>query len=83
LDPINSLRPIVTNEDKEISEFQEELVILVAQLIGDDMIRNYSEFGEHMTVKQANNYVEDVVARFLEAGSLALKVGPMNLPSFK
>ena len=28
--PIKSLRPTLTNEDKEISEFQEELVILAA-----------------------------------------------------
>lgn len=74
-DPIKSLRPTLTNEDKEISEFQEELVILAAQLIGDDLLKNYSDIGKHMTVKQANSYVEDAVVRFLEAGRLALMAG--------
>ena len=69
------MRPTLTNEDKEISEFQEELVILAAQLIGDDLLKNYSDIGKHMTVKQANSYVEDAVVRFLEAGRLALMAG--------
>jgi len=53
---------------------KEELVILAAKLIGDDTPRNYSEFGEHMIVKQENNYVEDAVARFLKAESLAQRL---------
>ncbi|KAH9310932.1 hypothetical protein KI387_025967 [Taxus chinensis] len=74
-DPIKSLRPIPINEDKQITEFQEELVLLASQLNGDSVLKSYTDLGKTMTVKQANSYVQDAVARFLEAGRMALNAG--------
>uniref|UniRef100_A0A0D6R545 Non-specific phospholipase C1 n=1 Tax=Araucaria cunninghamii TaxID=56994 RepID=A0A0D6R545_ARACU len=74
-DPIKSLRPGPIDEDKKITEFQEELVLLASQLNGDSLLKSYPDLGKTMTVKQANNYVQDAVARFLEAGRVALEAG--------
>eukprot|EP01018_Ginkgo_biloba_P016386 Gb_13225 [translate_table: standard] len=73
--PVKSLRPTPTYEDKKLTEFQEELVQLASQLNGDHVLKGYPDLGKFMTVRQANSYVEDAVARFMEAGRAALKAG--------
>ncbi|KAG5629020.1 hypothetical protein H5410_000737 [Solanum commersonii] len=64
------------NEDKNISEFQEELVQLAAVLKGDHLLTSYPEkIGKGMTVRQGKAYMEDAVKRFFEAGYAAKKIG--------
>ncbi|KAF7833763.1 non-specific phospholipase C1 [Senna tora] len=70
-----SLRPWGPKEDKELSEFQVELIQLVSQLNGDYMLKTYPDIGKSMSVGEANQYAEDAVKRFLEAGRAALKAG--------
>lgn len=66
------LRSSPPNEDRALSEFQEELVTLASQLIGDGILvdNNVS-----MTVAEANSYVENAVASFMEAGKVQLETG--------
>ncbi|KAJ4979175.1 hypothetical protein NE237_009955 [Protea cynaroides] len=70
-----ALRPWGPQEDKSLSEFQLELIQLAAQLNGDHVLSTYPDMGKSMTVVEANQYVEDAVARFLEAGRAALRAG--------
>ncbi|KAI5073190.1 hypothetical protein GOP47_0011203 [Adiantum capillus-veneris] len=70
--PMWPLRTSPPNEDRELSEFQEELVILAAQLIGEGILFNNNV---SMTVAEANAYVESAVASFLEAGQMQLELG--------
>lgn len=64
------------NEDKNISEFQEELVQLAAVLKGDHLLTSYPEkIGKGMTVREGKAYMEDAVKRFFEAGLAAKKIG--------
>lgn len=70
-----SLRPGGPREDKELSEFQVELIQLASQLNGDYVLKTYPDIGKSMTVGEANRYAEDAVKRFLEAGRAALKAG--------
>lgn len=65
------LRPSPPNENRQLSEFQEELVLLAAQLVGE----NFMVDKESMTVAEANAYVESAVARFIEAGQIQLDSG--------
>eukprot|EP00252_Welwitschia_mirabilis_P007117 TRINITY_DN1820_c0_g1_i1.p1 TRINITY_DN1820_c0_g1~~TRINITY_DN1820_c0_g1_i1.p1 ORF type:complete len:527 (+),score=96.67 TRINITY_DN1820_c0_g1_i1:397-1977(+) len=73
--PTKSLRPTHTDENKKISEFQEELVLLASMLKGDNLLKGFSEDTSSMTVKEANAYVEDAVTYFLETGKAALMAG--------
>ncbi|KAF8402670.1 hypothetical protein HHK36_010759 [Tetracentron sinense] len=70
-----ALRPWGPKEDVSLSEFQVELIQLASQLNGDHVLNTYPYIGESMTVGQANQYAEDAVARFLEAGRIALRAG--------
>ncbi|KAF5188295.1 Non-specific phospholipase c1 [Thalictrum thalictroides] len=69
------LRPWGAKEDASLSEFQVELIQLASQLNGDHVLNAYPHIGNSMTVGQANQYAEDAVARFLEAGRAALMAG--------
>ncbi|MQL77817.1 hypothetical protein Taro_010200 [Colocasia esculenta] len=69
------LRPFGPREHVSPSEFQQELVQLASQLNGDHVLNRYPHIGKGMTVGEANKYVEDAVARFLEAGRVALRAG--------
>ncbi|URE49057.1 Phosphoesterase family [Musa troglodytarum] len=75
LPKVKSLRPFGPREDKVLSEFQVELIQLASQLNGDHVLNTYPYIGKGMTVRQANRYAEDAVARFLEAGRAALRAG--------
>ncbi|XP_077222334.1 non-specific phospholipase C1 [Tasmannia lanceolata] len=70
-----SLRPSGPKEDVSLSEFQIELIQLASQLNGDHVLNTYPDIGKTMTVGQANQYAENAVARFMEAGRAALKAG--------
>ncbi|KAK8596223.1 hypothetical protein V6N13_000869 [Hibiscus sabdariffa] len=70
-----SLRPWGPNEDASLSEFQVELVQLASQLNGDYVLNAYPYIGKSMRVGEANQYVEDAVKRFLEAGRAAIRAG--------
>ena len=52
-----------------------ELIQLASQLNGDHVLNTYPDIGRTMTVGEANHYAEDAVARFLEAGRIALRAG--------
>uniref|UniRef100_A0A0D6R088 Uncharacterized protein n=1 Tax=Araucaria cunninghamii TaxID=56994 RepID=A0A0D6R088_ARACU len=70
------IRKSGAQEEAKLSEFQEELVQLAAQLNGDYTLKSYpDELGKKMNVREANKYIEDSVARFLEASRLAIKLG--------
>ncbi|CAA7389894.1 unnamed protein product [Spirodela intermedia] len=69
------LRPFGAREDAALSEFQVELIQLASQINGDHVLNAYPHIGESMTVREANSYAEDAVARFLEAGRAALLAG--------
>ncbi|KAI9091598.1 hypothetical protein K1719_028041 [Acacia pycnantha] len=70
-----ALRPWGPRGDKELSEFQVELIQLASQLNGDYVLKTYPDIGKTMTVEEANRYAEDAVRRFLEAGKAALRAG--------
>lgn len=65
------LRQSPPDENRKLSEFQEELVLLAAQLVGEHFLLD----NESLTVGQANSYVENAVARFMEAGKTQLASG--------
>lgn len=51
------------------------MIQLASQLNGDYVLNAYPDIGKSMTVREANQYAEDAVKRFLEAGKAALKAG--------
>ncbi|PSR90135.1 Non-specific phospholipase [Actinidia chinensis var. chinensis] len=64
------------NENAKLSEFQQELVQLAAVLKGDHILTSFPEkIGKEMTVKEGNEYMEDALKRFFEAGLAAKKMG--------
>jgi phospholipase C len=70
------IRKSEANEEAKISEFQEELVQLAAQLNGDYTLKSYpEEIGKKMNVREAKKYMGDSVRRFFEAGRLAKRLG--------
>lgn len=70
-----SLRPFGPRENAKLSEFQIELIQLASQLNGDHVLNTYPDIGKNMTVNEANQYAEDAVHRFLEAGKVAIRAG--------
>ncbi|PIN05552.1 Phospholipase C [Handroanthus impetiginosus] len=70
-----TLRRTGPKEDVQLSEFQIELIQLASQLNGDHILNSYPDIGRAMTVAMANQYAEDAVKRFLEAGRAALRAG--------
>ncbi|KAH9302086.1 hypothetical protein KI387_013669 [Taxus chinensis] len=73
------IRQSGANEDAKLSEFQEELVQLAAQLNGDFLLKSYpDEIGKKMNVREGNKYIEDSVRRFFEAARSAKKLGALD-----
>ncbi|KAL3678449.1 hypothetical protein R1sor_021405 [Riccia sorocarpa] len=70
-----SLRHVPVDENRPLTEFQQELVLLASQLNGDHVLRDYPTLGKKMTVKQGNDYVNDAVARFIREGEKQLRAG--------
>ena len=58
LPDVTHLRPTEAKEDSKLTEFQSEIVQLVAVLNGDHFLSS------KMNVKEAHEYVEGAVARF-------------------
>ncbi|CAK7330637.1 unnamed protein product [Dovyalis caffra] len=70
------IRKSEPNEDAKLSEFQQELLQLAAVLKGDHILTSYpNNIGKEMTVKQGNDYMEDALKRFFEAGLYAKSMG--------
>lgn len=69
--PMWPLRHSPPDEDRKLSEFQEELVVLASQLIGEHIFVD----NKSMTVAEANAYVENAVTYFMEAGQMQLESG--------
>ncbi|KAF9675660.1 hypothetical protein SADUNF_Sadunf09G0055400 [Salix dunnii] len=64
------------NEDAKLTEFQQELLQLAAVLKGDHILTSYPDkIGKEMTVKQGNDYMDDALKRFFEAGLYAKSMG--------
>ncbi|KAJ7543371.1 hypothetical protein O6H91_09G034700 [Diphasiastrum complanatum] len=74
-DPPWSLRHSPADENAKLTEFQQELTLLAAQLNGDHELNIYPSLGKKMTVMEANNYVENSVLCFLKASEYALTAG--------
>ncbi|KAL3686253.1 hypothetical protein R1sor_004275 [Riccia sorocarpa] len=71
----NILAHVPVDENRPLTEFQQELVLLASQLNGDHVLRDYPSLGKKMTVKQGNDYVNDAVARFIREGEKQLRAG--------
>ena len=70
------IRKSEPNEDARLTEFQQELLQLAAVLKGENTLTSYLEkMGKEMTVKQGNDYIEDALKRFFEAGLYAKSMG--------
>jgi len=70
------LRKTESNEQRELSQFQTEIVQLAAVLNGDHLLSSFpDEMTTKMNVRQAHEYVTGAVSRFLRAGREALKLG--------
>ncbi|KAJ8621167.1 hypothetical protein MRB53_029696 [Persea americana] len=64
------------NENAKMSEFQRELLQLAAVLKGDHHLTSYPDkIGKDMTVKEGQEYMEDALRRFFEAGISAKRMG--------
>eukprot|EP01018_Ginkgo_biloba_P016443 Gb_28042 [translate_table: standard] len=73
------IRQTGPNEDAKLSEFQQELIQLAAQLNGDYTLKSYpDEIGKNMKVKEGQKYLEDSVRRFFEASLMAKKLGAQD-----
>eukprot|EP01018_Ginkgo_biloba_P002014 Gb_00801 [translate_table: standard] len=71
-----ALRANPAQDNAKLSEFQKELVQLAAVINGDHILKSYpNEISNRMNVKEANHYVEDAMARFIEASMEAIKLG--------
>eukprot|EP00850_Spirogloea_muscicola_P012666 SM000083S22713 [mRNA] locus=s83:37140:38650:+ [translate_table: standard] len=71
--PPKSLRHEPVNEERLLTEWQQELVMLAAALVGDSAASNFLEAPKRMTVRQGNDYVENATRHFLDASLAALK----------
>ncbi|KAL3828696.1 hypothetical protein ACJIZ3_017498 [Penstemon smallii] len=64
------------NEDKKLSEFQQEMLQLAAVLKGDNVLTSFPvKIGKEMTVREGKEYMENAVKTFFEAGLAAIKMG--------
>lgn len=71
-----AMRGTPAKEDAKLSEFQKELIQLAAVINGDHILKSYpNEIGNRMNVKEAHDYVEDAMERFVEASMGAIKLG--------
>lgn len=76
LPDVAPLRKTEANEERELSQFQTEIVQLAAVLNGDHLLSSFpDEMTTKMNVRQAHEYVTGAVSRFLRAGREALKLG--------
>uniref|UniRef100_A0A6M2F414 Uncharacterized protein n=1 Tax=Populus davidiana TaxID=266767 RepID=A0A6M2F414_9ROSI len=70
------LRTTEAKEDSSLSEFQSEVVQLAAVLNGDHFLSSFpDEISKKMNVKEALDYVEGSVTRFIRASKEAINLG--------
>lgn len=70
------LRSTKAKEDSMLSEFQSELVDLASALNGDFPLNSSRvETIQHMTVKEADEYVTHAVSRFIQASKKVIDSG--------
>lgn len=76
LPDVTPLRNSEAKENGWLSEFQSELVQLAAVLNGDHFLSSFpDEMGKKMSVKEANEYVNGAISRFMRASKEAIKLG--------
>ncbi|XP_040989772.1 non-specific phospholipase C6-like [Juglans microcarpa x Juglans regia] len=76
LPDVTPLRTTEAKEDNKLSEFQSEVVQLAAVLNGDHFLSSFpDEMSSKMNVKEAHEYVEGAVARFIRASKEAIMLG--------
>ncbi|GER51805.1 non-specific phospholipase C6 [Striga asiatica] len=76
LPDVAHLRKEEANENRGLSEFQDELVQLAAVLKGDHYLSSFpNEMVKKMKVREANEYVKGAVPRFIRASKEAKKLG--------
>ncbi|XP_030542360.1 non-specific phospholipase C6 [Rhodamnia argentea] len=76
LPDVTPLRNSEAKESGGLSEFQSELVQLAAVLKGDHFLSSFpDEMGKKMSVKEANEYVNGAISRFMRASKEAIKLG--------
>ena len=75
LPEVTPLRQSAAEEEAELSELQLELVQLAADLEGDEAVSTMvREVSGRMTVRQASEYVDRAMSRFLRAGRKAQRM---------
>ena len=76
LPDVAPLRRTEAKEDGSLSEFQSELVQLAAVLNGDHFLSSFpDEISKKMSVREARDYVEGSVTRFISASKEAINLG--------
>lgn len=76
LPEVTPLRKTEADEDRQLSEFQNEIVQLAAVLKGDHHLTSFpDELFKNMTVKEGRDYVIGAVARFKTASRQAFIMG--------
>lgn len=70
------LRRSEADEERQVSEFQSEVVQLAAVLNGDHFLSSFpDEMSNKMSVRKAHDYVNNAVSRFITASKEAIKMG--------
>ncbi|WOL17961.1 hypothetical protein Cni_G26754 [Canna indica] len=76
LPDVMPLRKTEALEDREITEFQSEMVELAAVLNGDHHLTEASDEPiKRLTVREADAYVKHAISRFIRASKEAVKMG--------
>ena len=76
LPDVAPLRRTEAKEDGSLSEFQSEVVQLAAVLNGDHFLSSFQdEMSKKMNVKEAHEYVEGSITRFIRASKEAINLG--------
>ncbi|KAK1376101.1 non-specific phospholipase C6 [Heracleum sosnowskyi] len=70
------LRSSEADEERQVSEFQREVVQLAAVLNGDHFLSSFpDEMSKKMSVRKAHDYVINAVSRFITASKEAIEMG--------
>ena len=70
------LRTTEADEERGVSQFQNEVVQLAAVLNGDHFLSSFpDEISKKMSVKKAHSYVSNAVSRFISASKEAIQMG--------
>ncbi|KAL7139611.1 hypothetical protein ABFS83_09G064300 [Erythranthe nasuta] len=77
LPDVTPLRKTEIDENRDVSEFQSEVVQLAAVLNGDHFLTGFrdDDVAKKMNVKEAHEYVRGAVSRFVRASKEAIKLG--------